>query len=142
MNWFVYLVKTPWCQKKQDWHEFQAVKREIKNARVYVENSERGVVRYFFEEDAYEEFDACLKHRLMYGRANIFDVQSHEYEIMRFQDSRCVNFVPEGNEQLCQCVDCPAFKANKVLYNARQYLNGLVDKRKNFWKNKFNQKSK
>ena len=68
MNWFTYLVKTPWAQKKQDWAEFKQISGALKDAKICLEKTEQGVLHIFFEEELFEEVDACLKERVMLVR--------------------------------------------------------------------------
>ena len=142
MNWFTYLVKTPWAQKKQDWAEFKQISGALQDAKICLEKTEQGVLHIFFEEELFEEVDACLKERVMLARTRPLNETPYDYELMHFQDSRCTNFVPIGDEKLCPCTACPAHPANKAYYDARNNVARLKGEYKKFWKNKFNQKTK
>lgn len=138
MNWFIYLVKTPWLQKKQDWTEFIALMREVRNAEIYLENAERRLLHSFFEEEAYAEYDSCLKERVMFVRMQT----AYEQELIRFNQSRCQKFTPIGNEKPCECLDCGAYDRNRKYFNAKQEFENITKQYKTFWKNKFNQQTK
>ena len=138
MNWFTYLFKTPWVQKKQDWAEYKNLKQEIKYANVYLYNKAKKLERTFLEEEPYDEYDACLKKRLIYVRVKPIGAPSYEQELITFQPSRCQNFAPIGNELPCTCRGCSAYQKNKEYFVAKQELNDLTIKYKHFWKNKFN----
>lgn len=142
MNWFVYLVKTPWVKKKQDWAEYRKLKQDLKCAKNYFWNTQIRVKHTFFEEESYDEYDACLKERVMFVRVKPSVGDAHESELLRFMESRCKNFVPEENEQLCPCKECPAYNKNKELFVARQNMLNIQNTYKHFWKNKFNQNTK
>jgi hypothetical protein len=142
MKWFIYLFKTSWAQKKQDWAEFENLKQEIKSANVYLCNMARKLEHTFFEEESYDEYDACLKKRLMYVRVKLVDAPSYEQELMTFQPSRCKNFAPIGDEKPCACYQCGAYAKNREYFDAKQTLKELTDTRKMFWKVKFNQNTK
>jgi hypothetical protein len=142
MNWFTYLIQTPWAQKKQDWAEFKNLKQDLKSAKVDLFNKERSLEHTFFEEESYDEYDACLKRRLMYVRVKPIDAPSYEQELMVFHPSRCRNFAPIGDEKPCVCYQCGAYAKNKEYFDAKQTLKELTDTQKNFWKNKFKQKIK
>ena len=138
MNWFTYLFKTPWVQKKQDWAEYRNLKQEIKYANIYLYNKTKELEHVFLEEERYEEYDSCLKKRLMTARSKPEKGAEFEYSLMYFQPSRCENFAPVGNEQPCTCIGCGAYPKNKEYFAAKQELNNLTMKYKYFWKNKFN----
>ena len=54
MNWFTYLFKTPWVQKKQDWAEYRNLKQEIKYANIYLYNKTKELEHFFLEEERNE----------------------------------------------------------------------------------------
>lgn len=138
MNWFVYLFKTPWVQKKQDWAEYKNLKQEIMYAIIYLYNKTKELEHVFLEEERYEEYDSCLKKRLMTARSKPAKGAEFECSLMYFQPSRCENFAPVGNEQPCTCTGCGAYPNNRGYFAAKQELNNLTMKYKHFWKNKFN----
>ena len=142
MNWFIYLLKTPWTRKKQDWAEYKNLKQNLENAEINFWNMQRQVQHTFLEEESYDEYDACLKERVMFVRVKPFGGIVHESEMLRFMTSRCQNFVPEENEQLCPCKECPAYNKNKELFVARQDMLNIQNKYEHFWKQKFNQNIK
>ncbi len=142
MNWFIYLIKTPLMQKKQDWAEYKKIKQELNAAKILVSDREDALLRTFLEEEDYQEYNACLKERIMLGRAKVLDGPGFDYTILHFHNSRCINFVPIGNENLCSCCNCPAYEKNKKYYDARQNMNSLINKHKHFWKNKFSENVK
>lgn len=142
MNWFVYLVKTPWVKKKQDWAEYRKLKQDLKSAKKYFWNTQIRVKHTFFEEESYDEYDACLKERVMFVRVKPSVGGAHESELLRFMESRCKNFVPEENEQLCPYSGCGAYTRNKEYYDARQNMLNIQNTYRHFWKNKFNQNTK
>ena len=142
MNWFTYLIKTPWSQKKQDWVEYKNLKRDLKSAKLCLFNKEKGLERIFFEEDAYDEYDACLKKRMIYVRVRPIDAPSYEQELMVFQPSRCQKFAPIGDERPCDCQSCGAYAKNREYFTAKQNLNDITYQCKWFWKNKFSQITK
>jgi hypothetical protein len=142
MNWFDYLVRTPWSQKKQDWKEFKQIRKEVRNAESKFEFAEIKIARAFFEEDSYEEVPACVKLRVMYARSKPVEGVEFEYTLMSYDPRRCVNFAPIGDEQLCPCTQCGAYPANKEYYTARKALEQKKLQKEQFWKNKFNQNTK
>ncbi len=142
MNWFVYLVKTTWVQKKQDWFEFRTLKQDLRRAQANLDYAKIHVSRTFFEEDSYDEVHACLKKRVMYGRAKPIDSAEFEYMLKIYDNARCTKFVPIDDEQLCPCKQCGAYPANKYYFDMLQELKRISNKRNNFWKNKFSQKIK
>jgi hypothetical protein len=142
MNWFTYLVETPFVQKKQDWAEYKKLKKELKGEKKHLQNAERGIYRMFYEEELFEEYDACMKTRVMLVRARNSDGALFDYNLMHIQESRCTNFVPVDDEQLCPCTNCPAFSKNKEYYETRRNIKEMTEKRKRFWKNKFAQNTK
>lgn len=140
MKWIVYLFKTSLAQKKQDWAEYKNLKQKLYAAQNMVLVAARDVEHAFMEEDAYEEYDACLKKRLMHVRVKNRKGAVYESTLMEFQKSRCENFVPQGNECLCSCKTCGAYNKNKKYFTARQNLQSLRCEYNRFWKNKFKQK--
>lgn len=142
MNWFVYLVKTPWVKKKQDWAEYRNLKQKIKSSNVCLSNATRRLEHTFLEEEKYEEYDSCLKKRMITGRFKSEEGAVFERPLIYFQPSRCENFGPVGNEQPCTCQECGAYYKNKEYFEAKQNLNDLTIQYKHFWKQKFNQNIK
>ena len=142
MNWFDYLVKTPWTQKKQDWAEFKKLRKEVRKLESDLDYATMKVARAFFEEDSYDEVPACVKWRVMYARSKPMEGVEFEYTLMSYDPRRCTNFAPIGDEQLCPCTQCGAYPANKNYFDVRKDLEQKQAQKKQFWKNKFNQNTK
>ena len=142
MSWLRYLFKTSMYQKKQDWAEFKELDKEVRRAEYNVNDARMKTARAFFEEDSYDEVPACIKWRVMYGRSRVVDGPDFEYVMMTYDLRRCTNFAPVDEEQLCPCVQCGVYPANKNYFQKRQILEQKIIEKKCFWKNKFNQKTK
>ena len=140
MSWFTYLVKTPWAQKKQDWNEYKKIEQERVLAIKKLKNAWEKLTVEFNEGDDFGEENGCIKKQFIYARVRIngqvtdFKLSDEPYE------SRCKNFTPIGDEQLCPCIQCSEFAKNKQYFDARNNLKKITNEYKNFWTQKVKQK--
>lgn len=140
MSWFTYLVKTSWTQKKQDWAEYKQVQQEYWSAQKMLQNSWGKLSVEFNEGDNFDEENGCIKKQFMYARVRIygqitdFKLSDEPYE------SRCKNFAPIGDEQLCLCTQCSRYFTNKQYFDAKNNLKKITNEYKNFWTQKVKQK--
>ena len=136
-NWTDYLVKTSVARKIQDWKEYKDLKRQIEDAKRLLAAQKSNLVHTFDEDEDSEALNSCIKRRVfMYEQK--FDKKGSftGYEPVYTQPTRCTEFAPIGDEQLCSHANCQAYARNKKYHDALVRVRDLESQYKNFWTDK------
>ena len=138
-NWFWYLCKTSWKQKKQDWKEYRMLKMDVDVAQHNLNVAYENLV-YSVEEDVFNDRNSCLKNFIIKADfVKKHPIIENKKVVAAVIKSRCTNFAPEKDEVLCCCANCECFSKNAKYFDALQKVKQLDIKYNAFWTQKLQQ---
>lgn len=136
MGVFNYLFNVSFEQKKQDWQEYQKLRRDMAYART-IEGY--GYARVIYGCDQHEA-PQYIKNKCVVRTIEAFDPDSPQIDGPVTVDRTCEHFCWGGVR--CDKRDCPSIKENHFYADAIKKRSEIEQKLNVFWKNKFKQKNK
>lgn len=131
-NWFKYLIKTPIAQIRRDIKEYKYLDVLIENWAQLTAVAKESVVMTYDCCDDFHHGNSCIKRQVMFYKENDEGV-----EVPVYRYSRCNNYVPRDNENVCVNQKCECWNRNRIYCNNNKKYVDARKQKAEFWKNKF-----
>ncbi len=132
-----YFIKTPIVDMKRDFNEYISLRKNERNAYNRYQDAYEGLVVDLGEQnyDATVSTEGCIVECVQVYN----DMWCDSCPDVRFCRSECAQF---NVNTPCNNSECPYELCNSRFFMLKEKYDIIKNKRKNFWKNKFNEKQR